>query len=133
MGRDRFEVLDAARKYVKKHTEWKEMENSVGIPQSLGDATRETWIVERPGREEMFKAGVEWADAHPHWISVDEQKPPYNESVLLYGKVFDYVVIGELLEEYGRDIYYDDEGSPYHYESITHWMPQPAKPKGGEE
>jgi hypothetical protein len=80
-----------------------------------------------------FVEGAKWADAHSHWISVDEQKPPYNESVLLYGKVFDYVVIGELLEEYGRDIYYDDEGSPYHYESITHWMPLPAKPKGGEE
>jgi hypothetical protein len=80
-----------------------------------------------------FVEGAEWADAHPHWISVEDEKPPYDESVLLYGKVFDYVVIGELLEEYGRDIYYDDDGNPYHYESITHWMPLPAKPKGGEE
>jgi hypothetical protein len=31
----------------------------------------------------MFKAGVEWADAHPHWISVDEQKSPVDEPLLL--------------------------------------------------
>jgi ATP:corrinoid adenosyltransferase len=127
MERNRFEVLDAAREYVKKHTDWKEMENSVGIPQSLGNATRETWIVERPGREEMFKAGVEWADAHQRWISAKERLPEDRVEVLVYDED-DGILIASHYEDYweGADEYAN-------YNKVTHWMPMPAIPKGGEE
>jgi hypothetical protein len=78
-----------------------------------------------------FEKGVKWAEEHPHWISVKDEKPPYNERVLLYGKDCTYATIGELCNEYGHDKYYDDEGSPWRYENITHWMPLPKAPKKG--
>ena len=28
--------------------------------------------------DECFEFGVEWADAHPHWISVEDELPPKN-------------------------------------------------------
>lgn len=33
-----------------------------------------------------FHVGAMWADAHPHWISVEEGLPPYGEQVLVYAQ-----------------------------------------------
>jgi hypothetical protein len=104
------------------------MENSVGIPQSLGNATRETWIVERPGREEMFKAGVEWADAHPHWIRVDEQKPPVDEPLLLAVNGFGNAQFGQ----YYRDGIFRNLETYEYANKVTHWKLFPELPRGRE-
>ena len=87
-----------------------------------------------------FKEGAEWADAHPHWISVDEEPPPkkseYDDlsvNVLatdgkkIYKSVYDY----GFKEWFTREIWQLD--------NITHWMhlsPPPiitSSKKGGEE
>jgi hypothetical protein len=101
------------------------MENSVGIPQSLGNATRETWIVERPGREEMFKAGVEWADAHPRWHDMSEEPQKYDDFlVITKGGCMDFAHFNQ------------DGWHKSHYDGSSdflYWMTPPAMPKGGEE
>jgi hypothetical protein len=132
MERDRNEILAAAEEFLLNHRIEVRRFNKIRNPET-NKVIRETIEYRVPNRQEIFVAGVEWADTHPHWISVKDEKPPYDESVLLCVKCFDYVIIGELSDEYGRDIYHDDEGSPYRYESITHWMPLPAKPKGGND
>ena len=67
-----------------------------------------------------FHVGAMWADAHPHWISVEDELPKKD----------------------GRYLFYDETSgvytSAYYVEfsllgSITHWMPLPQAPKGGEE
>jgi hypothetical protein len=100
------------------------MENSVGIPQSLGNATRETWIVERPGREEMFKAGVEWADAHPHWISVKDRFPD-SLHVLVYDER-EGVKMATLTSRYNND--WECLNKDIYLLEVTHWMELPEEP-----
>ena len=62
-----------------------------------------------------FLAGACWADAHPNWISVEDELPPQN----------------------GRYIFYSDTmgvRTSYYYagislnEHVTHWMPLPDEP-----
>ena len=80
--------------------------------------------------EEDFIAGAQWADAHPHWISVEDELPPDNEAFIAYWNHF-------VIVQQGRD---ERFGSNKH---ITHWMPLPSGEhlrettkmieKGGEE
>ena len=105
-----------------------------------------------------FIADAEWADAHPHWISVDEELPKDWEGekqFVLYTEPYneDYSYMGRLrIGEYDGDesklylvannrwiIYGKNDGNT----KVTHWMPLPQPPtcsekpnnceKGGEE
>lgn len=68
-----------------------------------------------------FECGVEWADAHPHWISVEDEMPKNRELVLITDcesadmGFYDYIV---------------DAWQPFEkwLGNITHWMPLPAPP-----
>ena len=60
-----------------------------------------------------FEAGAMWADAHPHWISVEDELPPDNEAFIAYWNHF-------VIVQQGRD---ERFGSNKH---ITHWMPLPS-------
>lgn len=75
-----------------------------------------------------FMDGANYADAHPHWISVEDEMPPIfplnpNESmnVITYGL---HTMVN----------WYDYERGEWVRDSeITHWMPLPQPPKGGKE
>ena len=71
------------------------------------------------------------------WISVKERLPEIDFNVLVYSRGRDLVYITYRLDEYYPDsiddenkIVWDDQGI---FNSITHWMPLPAKPKTEEE
>lgn len=69
-----------------------------------------------------FIAGAEWADAHHHWISVEDELPPVGQWIITYEPTSPIVV--------GTDIILPDETADEHH--ITHWIPLPQGPKGGE-
>jgi hypothetical protein len=79
-----------------------------------------------------FQEGANWADEHPHWISVDEELPPYGEVVLLYCDTWDIPHVCERVEECGGDVYYNDEGRMLE-DKPSYWMPRPKLPKKGGE
>lgn len=71
-----------------------------------------------------FLDGAMWADAHPHWISVEDEEPPKGQWIITYEPTSPIVI--------GTDIILPDETADEHH--ITHWMPLPQAPKkGGEE
>ena len=65
-----------------------------------------------------FVAGAEWADAHPNWISVEDELPPHNGRYIFYSDT-----MGVRTSYYYTDIQL--------LEHITHWMPLPEPPKKG--
>lgn len=73
---------------------------------------------------EHFAQGASWADAHPHWISVDDELPKDSGDVLVLtkgGKML--VTLGTYEEGEWVWCFY----SPKDY--ITHWIPLPQPPK----
>lgn len=93
-----------------------------------------------------FIDGANYADAHPHWVSVEDELPPYNKNVLVYDAEHPYFEFwwarryakgsGRLLDKNGFTTLTDDV-------NVTHWMyinPPITNPnlednskKGGEE
>lgn len=82
--------------------------------------------------EDAYYQGMVDADAHPHWISVEDELPKNRESILFTdgGCVYSGRYYG------GR--YYGDKGDWVDFcevstliEDVTHWMPLPEPPKKG--
>lgn len=75
-----------------------------------------------------FVSGAEWADAHPHWISVEDELPMEHEWILGYSLKREYI-----------DVYNFDSNGLIEAHGITHWMhlsPPPiitSSKEGGEE
>jgi len=84
-----------------------------------------------------FRAGAQWADSYPNWISVDEELPPKRKDPLV---ISDKVFIRTTGEDYLSAVYdYQDKQwiDVYNIETlesnkVTHWMPI-VLPKGGGE
>ena len=72
----------------------------------------------------------DWADKHPHWISVEDELPKDYEPVLAaFANHFARVCF-----HCGKTWYLNKPLAAEEMEGITHWMhlPQPPK-KGGKE
>ena len=85
--------------------------------------------------EKLDTLEVKEADAHHHWISVDDELPEENKWVLTYnGSSINLLMLA------GNGGWYDH--SVAKHRNVTHWMPLPAPPvvsnsgntgkKGGE-
>lgn len=70
-----------------------------------------------------FVAGAEWADAHPHWISVEDELPPIGGIVLVA------IPLGGELSVLPLSI--KNESDFECLSGMTHWMPLPEAPKKG--
>lgn len=77
-----------------------------------------------------YMDGAVWADAHPHWISVEDKLPQEHEWILGFSLKRSYL-----------DVYNFDSNGLIEAHDITHWMPMPEAPtvaknatvkKGGE-
>jgi hypothetical protein len=75
-----------------------------------------------------FVKGAEWADAHPHWIRVDEQKPPVDEPLLLAVNGFGNAQFGQ----YYRDGIFRNLETYEYANKVTHWKLFPELPRGRE-
>lgn len=79
-----------------------------------------------------FRMGAEWADAHPHWISVEDELPPKQPNREQSKNVLVRTNSGRTKIEYYD--YGNDVIKEWWEYNITHWMPLPSPPKkGGEE
>lgn len=65
-----------------------------------------------------FIRGAEWADAHPHWISVEEELPPIGGIVLVA------IPLGGELSVLPLSI--KNESDFEYLSGMTHWMPLPS-------
>lgn len=85
-----------------------------------------------------FVSGAEWADAHPHWISVEDELPKIGKDVLVLREDGEMQVAHQYNETIAR--WWSVDGFPLK-NNVTHWMPLPQAPtvaenatvkKGGE-
>ena len=79
---------------------------------------------------EALTFALEWADAHPHWISVEDELPPKNSE---YDALSNNVLATDGKEIY-ESVYNHDFGEWFTHDlwainNITHWMPKPALPE----
>ena len=74
--------------------------------------------------ELAYKAGIEDAKNHPHWISVDEL-PKIGKDVLVLREDGEMQVAHQYNEEIAR--WWSVDGFPLK-NNITHWMPLPQAP-----
>lgn len=65
-----------------------------------------------------FIAGAEWADAHPNWISVEDELPKDGQYTATINKAGVQDV-----RHYSHGKWYSNFGNEYN--DITHWMPLP--------
>ena len=89
---------------------------------------------ESPSFFEAFVTGAEWADTHPHWISVEDKLPPTSDKD---DESDDYLIVdsdGDMNVGYYNkmdELWFSCDGSIL---DVTHWMLLPQAPKkGGEE
>ena len=82
--------------------------------QLIGD-----WAEHRIG----FINGADWADRHPHWISVKKELPDEGERVLAYNGKFNEIH----LCDFGLGVFEDSMG-PFEAGTITHWLSLPPRP-----
>ena len=79
-----------------------------------------------------FVDGAEWADAHPHWISVEDELPPKKNE---YDDLSNNVLATDGKEIYESVYNHDFEDWFTHdmwgLDKITHWMPLPQPPESG--
>lgn len=71
-----------------------------------------------------YDAGAMWADAHPHWISVEEL-PKIGKDVLVLREDGEMQVAHQYNEEIAR--WWSVDGFPLK-NNVTHWMPLPIMP-----
>lgn len=88
--------------------------------QSIGD-----WSAHFLG----FVHGAEWADEHPHWISVEDEFPPRENEfhVSLDVLATDGEMIIKSFYDYDHECWVCFEGR-WCFATVTHWMPMPAPP-----
>ena len=75
--------------------------------------------------ETLYNAGYR---KQSEWISVDERLPEVGESVLGYAESMDECFVVAYSNTY-RTFF----NGQFPNDDITHWMPLPEAPKGGEE
>ncbi|MBR5118878.1 MAG: DUF551 domain-containing protein [Muribaculaceae bacterium] len=77
----------------------------------------------------LVDKSIEWAWQHPNWISVEDELPNNYEPVIAaFDRHFARVCF-----HCGDTWYLDNPPVAEPMYGITHWMPLPQAPKGGEQ
>lgn len=85
------------------------------------------------GEYVAFIDGAQWADAHPHWISVEEELPPrWETNPNVSVPVITCKYVDRELQDIDMQRYIFGDGK-WQYGDATHWMPFQFPEKGGEE
>ena len=73
-----------------------------------------------------FECGVEWADAHPNWISVEDEMPKDGTLVIAITPNLKVAIA-----QYENDEW--NISDLCCLKKVTHWMPLPSPPKKGDQ
>lgn len=77
-----------------------------------------------------FECGAEWADAHPNWISVEDEFPPKDDDFIIDLSIYVLATDGKTINlcyyDYNKECWFD--GDLWKLYNITHWMPLPVPP-----
>lgn len=76
-----------------------------------------------------FIHGAQWADSHPHWISVEDELPIDYEPVLAVVGGNHFAFVGICINK--KTWYCDIQNKATEIIGITHWMHLPEPPKKG--
>ena len=95
---------------------------------------------------DAFEAGVEWADRHPRWISVEDELPEKGDIVIVmqdaYGNIHftacEFISAMQLCDVTDFHVRSDaylgiTKKAEITLGAVTHWMPLPQPPKEGGE
>lgn len=83
---------------------------------------------------DAFMAGAQWADAHPHWINVDDELPPrWETNPNVSVPVITFGTLGESSIPFVELQRYHFGDGRWQYGDATHWMPFQYPKKGGKE
>ena len=110
--------------------------------------TREEQIAERYAHDELkdnhadihkivaaaFLNGIDYAEQHPQWISVEDELPKDGQTVLVVNKGLLPLAFISQYEDDGDGLTIKIYGIGLYFETkATHWMPCPPFEKGGEK
>lgn len=73
-----------------------------------------------------FLNGIDYAENHPHWISVEDELPEKREDVLVFTSQKS-IQIAQLRYPETAD-WWDNDGRYMQNNKPTHWMPMPQQP-----
>lgn len=79
-------------------------------------------------QEHTFMRGAKWADAHPRWISVEDELPKLNSGMVVvatYKGDIDFMI-------FSNSGWHNNKRWCVPKGIITHWMPLPQAPMKGE-
>lgn len=95
---------------------------------------------------DAFEAGVEWADGHPRWISVEDELPEKGDIVIVmqdaYGNIHftacEFISAMQLCDVTDFHVRSDaylgiTKKAEITLGAVSHWMPLPQPPKKGGE
>lgn len=78
-----------------------------------------------------FTMGAKWADAHPHWISVEDELPPrWETNPNVSVPVITFGTLGESSIPFVELQRYHFGDGRWQYGDATHWMPFQYPKKG---
>ena len=77
----------------------------------------------------VWKAAVEWADSHPHWIPVEERLPDDRGHYLVYSQFGDVWLSEWMQDKEGRWDWYVAPICLGIISKVTHWMSLPEAPR----
>ena len=76
-----------------------------------------------------FRAGAQWADSHPNWISVEDELPPRAEKSFTFS---DYVLVCDNIGYIDTACYNFEKNRWDWLNNVTHWMHLPQPPRKEE-